>query len=69
MTQIQQNISLRQYNTLGIDTIARQFAAFTSVDDLNKLIENNPIPGKIPLILGGGSNMLFKDHVTARIKK
>jgi UDP-N-acetylmuramate dehydrogenase len=69
MTQIQQNIPLRQYNTLGIDAIARQFAAFTSVDDLKKLIENNPIPGKIPLILGGGSNMLFKDHVNGLVLK
>jgi UDP-N-acetylmuramate dehydrogenase len=69
MTQIQQNIPLRQYNTLGIDAIARQFAAFTSINDLKKLIENNPIPGKIPLILGGGSNMLFKDHVNALVLK
>lgn len=69
MTQIQQNIPLRQYNTLGIDAMARQFAAFTSIDELKKLIENNPIPGKIPLILGGGSNMLFKDHVNRLVLK
>jgi UDP-N-acetylmuramate dehydrogenase len=69
MTQIQQNIPLRQYNTLGIDAIARQFAAFNSVDELIKLIEINPIPGKTPLILGGGSNMLFKDHVTGLVLK
>src|SRR5690242_574054 len=69
MTQIQQNIPLRQYNTLGIDAIAKQFAAFNSHDELKILIENNPIPGKTPLILGGGSNMLFKDHVTALVLK
>ena len=43
MTQIQQNIPLRQYNTLGIDTVARYFAAFTSVNELGELIENNPL--------------------------
>jgi UDP-N-acetylmuramate dehydrogenase len=69
MTQIQQNIPLRQYNTLGIDAIARLFASFTSTEELKELIENNPISGKAPLILGGGSNMLFKDHVNGLVLK
>jgi UDP-N-acetylmuramate dehydrogenase len=69
MTQIQQNIPLRQYNTLGIDAIAKLFASFTSTEELKELIENNPISGKAPLILGGGSNMLFKDHVDGLVLK
>lgn len=69
MTQIQQNIPLRQYNTLGIDAIARYFATFTSVDELGELIEKNPIKGINPLILGGGSNILFKDHVKGLVLK
>jgi UDP-N-acetylmuramate dehydrogenase len=69
MTQIQQNIPLRQYNTLGIDALAKLFASFTSTEDLKILIENNPISGKVPLILGGGSNMLFKDHVNGLVLK
>ncbi|WP_207513836.1 UDP-N-acetylmuramate dehydrogenase [Longitalea luteola] len=69
MTQIQQNIPLRQYNTLGIDAIARYFAHFTTIDELGELIENNPIPGKAPLIVGGGSNILFKDHVDGLVLK
>ena len=69
MTQIQQNIPLRQYNTLGIDAIAKLFATFNSIEELKILIENNPISGKAPLILGGGSNMLFKDHVNALVLK
>lgn len=69
MTQIQQNIPLRQYNTLGIDAIAKLFASFTSTEELKELIENNPISGKAPLILGGGSNMLFKDHVNGLVLK
>jgi UDP-N-acetylmuramate dehydrogenase len=69
MTQIQQNIPLRQYNTLGIDMLARYFAAFTSVDELGELIENNPNTGIAPLILGGGSNILFKDHVNGLVLK
>jgi UDP-N-acetylmuramate dehydrogenase len=69
MTQIQQNIPLRQYNTLGIDAIAKLFASFTSTEELKELVENNPISGKAPLILGGGSNMLFKDHVNGLVLK
>jgi UDP-N-acetylmuramate dehydrogenase len=69
MTQIQQNIPLRQYNTLGIDAIARYFAAFTSVDALGELIEKNPVRGTSPLIVGGGSNILFKDHVNRLVLK
>jgi UDP-N-acetylmuramate dehydrogenase len=69
MTQIQQNIPLRQYNTLGIDAIARHFAAFSSVDELSELIENNPITGTPPLIIGGGSNILFKNDVKGLVLK
>jgi UDP-N-acetylmuramate dehydrogenase len=69
MTQIQQNIPLRQYNTLGIDAIASHFATFTSVDELGELIEKNPVKGVTPLILGGGSNMLFKNHVNGLVLK
>lgn len=69
MTQIQQNIPLRQYNTLGIDAMARYFASFSSVDELGELIEKNPITGIPPLIIGGGSNMLFKNHVNGLVLK
>jgi UDP-N-acetylmuramate dehydrogenase len=69
MTQIQQNIPLRQYNTLGIDAMARYFAAFTSADELGELIESNPNTGTTPLILGGGSNILFKNDVNKLVLK
>jgi UDP-N-acetylmuramate dehydrogenase len=69
MMQIQQNIPLRQYNTLGIDAIARHFAAFSSVDELSELTEKNPITGTPPLIIGGGSNILFKDDVKGLVLK
>jgi len=69
MTQIQQNIPLRQYNTLGIDAIARHFAAFSSVDELGELVGKNPITGTPPLIIGGGSNILFKDDVNGLVLK
>lgn len=59
--QLQENISLKAYNTFGIDVRAKQFASFASVDELQQAIAAN---GKNPsLILGGGSNILFtKDY-------
>jgi UDP-N-acetylmuramate dehydrogenase len=57
--QIRENISLRPYNTFGIDAMARQFAVFGSVDELKELM-NVPQPesGK-RMVLGGGSNILL----------
>ncbi|MBI2730118.1 MAG: UDP-N-acetylmuramate dehydrogenase [Sphingobacteriales bacterium] len=54
---LQQNISLKAYNTFGIEAIAREFGTFSSSDDLASLVENHQ-PGDI-LILGGGSNILL----------
>jgi UDP-N-acetylmuramate dehydrogenase len=52
---IQENISLKSYNTFGIDVSARFFTSFTSVDELREGLDHSPFP----LILGGGSNILF----------
>lgn len=54
---IQQNISLRPFNTFRIDAKAKQFASFKSVDELIELTKQFD---RIPkLILGGGSNILL----------
>jgi len=59
--QIQENISLRPYNTFGIDINARYFVTFTNNDELEELTAD---ASRLPtLILGGGSNILFtKDY-------
>ena len=62
--QIQQNYSLKKYNTFGIDVDAKCFSAFSSVDDLQEALSpsgrNLSGPYRVPiLILGGGSNILF----------
>lgn len=55
--QIQENISLRPYNTFGIDVKARQFAAFKDADELEAILTRK---AQLPIfILGGGSNILF----------
>jgi UDP-N-acetylmuramate dehydrogenase len=59
--QILENISLRPFNTFGIDVMARSFVSFTSVGELAEAISLYP---KAPrLVLGGGSNILFTKDV------
>lgn len=58
--RLQENISLRPYNTFGINVTARKFARFTSVSELKELLVWHQAS---PLILGGGSNILFTKNV------
>jgi len=53
---IQQNISLKPYNTFGIDVTAKAFASFASLDALQ---EGLNYKAGTSMILGGGSNVLF----------
>ncbi len=65
--QIQENISLRSYNTFGIDVKARYFSRFNNSDELEELTANN---SRLPtLILGGGSNILFTKDFDGLILK
>lgn len=57
MNKISENISLRPYNTFGIDARAKYFAAFRDIDELSELVTRNSKPAT--LVLGGGSNILF----------
>lgn len=58
---LQENISLKSYNTFGIDVKARYFATF---NDIEELAETLNLKSQISnLILGGGSNILLtKDY-------
>jgi UDP-N-acetylmuramate dehydrogenase len=59
--QIQENISLKPYNTFGIDAKARKLITFKSVSDLQEALTSNLPAGRQAsnLILGGGSNLLL----------
>lgn len=55
---IEHNISLKPYNTFGIDVKAKSFGRFGSLDELKDLLRNRD--KETPLfILGGGSNILL----------
>ena len=52
---IQENKSLKSFNTFGIDATARYFAEVHTIEALQTLLRQH----QSPLILGGGSNILF----------
>ena len=55
------NISLKPYNTFGIDVNARRFVQVTTVDELREVLKNTYASELF--ILGGGSNMLLTKDV------
>ena len=52
---IQENISLKNYNTFGIDVNAKRFVSVTSVYELQQLLQTE----KDVFLISGGSNMLL----------
>ena len=57
---VRENISLKHYNTFGIEVSARWFAEITSIENLRQLFSDPTEWSTRPrLILGGGSNILF----------
>jgi UDP-N-acetylmuramate dehydrogenase len=59
MLQIRKNVSLKPFNTFGIDARCSYFAEVTSVKDLVKLFSEEIYQTQPKLIIGGGSNLLF----------
>ncbi|OUR94391.1 UDP-N-acetylenolpyruvoylglucosamine reductase [Flavobacteriales bacterium 34_180_T64] len=59
--QIQHDISLKSYNTFGIDVKAKHFVSIRKFDDLKEVLSLKDYPNKF--ILGGGSNMLLTKDV------
>jgi UDP-N-acetylmuramate dehydrogenase len=53
------NISLKPYNTFGIDVNAKRFVSVASLEELKKIIAKE----KNIFLLGGGSNMLLTSEI------
>lgn len=56
--QILQDISLKPFNTFGMDVHADYYAEITDVAQLREIAENTVLPAK-RFVLGGGSNVLL----------
>lgn len=71
--EIKENISLKKFNTFGIDVSARYFASFRSSDELVELLGQKDTATinhtQAPLILGDGSNILFTKNFNGLVLK
>lgn len=63
--EMQNNFSLKNYNTFGIEAKAKQFIAVHSVAELKTVLKQNKLEKKF--ILGGGSNMLLTKDIEALV--
>ncbi len=65
---IRENVSLKPYNTFGIDVSAKYFTTFSTTEELEDIFcfKENTQP---PLILGGGSNILLTQNVDGLVAK
>ena len=70
MITLSENVSLKPYNTFRIDTVAKAFAVFYSVQELEELLDHaTKATHTAPLILGGGSNILLTKAINTVVLK
>lgn len=65
LNSILESISLKPYNSFGIDVKAKHFVSVKSVDELKSVLRLKEYPEKF--ILGGGSNMLLTKDIEALV--
>jgi UDP-N-acetylmuramate dehydrogenase len=63
--EIQNNFSLKNHNSFGIEAKAKQFVSVHSVAELKTVLEQHKSDDKF--ILGGGSNMLLTRDIDALV--
>ncbi len=56
------DVSLRPFNTFGIDANASSYLEVTSADDLFQVFSSAELMSLPRLVMGGGSNLLLTDH-------
>ena len=63
--QIARNVSLKPYNTFGIEVKAAEFSSVETPDELRQLLSQK---GSLPFfILSGGSNILLTKDLEAHV--
>lgn len=60
---IQENISLKPYNTFGLDANSQQFVSVISIEELQKVLQSEKAKSQPLFVLGGGSNILLTKDV------
>lgn len=63
--KIHKNLSLKKYNTFGIDVCAKHFCEISSLETLSKALQLEAYSNKF--IISGGSNMLLTKDIDALV--
>ena len=69
MLQIHQNVSLKNFNSFGIEAFARYFVEINHADDLAELFKDVQWQQTPRLVMSGGSNMLFTQNFDGLVVK
>ena len=69
MLTIQSNVSLKSYNTFGIDVTTRYLVEVDNDQDIQTLLQLPDIQSLPKLILGGGSNLLLTQDFNGLVIK
>jgi len=69
MLTIQSNVSLKPYNTFGIDASARYLVEIDNEEDIQTLLQLPNAHSLATLILGGGSNLLLTQDFNGLVVK
>ena len=67
--KLKEHISLKPFNTFGIDVQAAFFAEINTLQDFKALCKEKVYKSNKPLILGGGSNILFTKNYNGLVIK
>lgn len=69
MLKILDNISLKTFNTFGIDVTAKKFVEIINSNQLLEILDGNKSKREKLLMLGGGSNILFTKNYDGLVIK
>ncbi len=67
--QLQEHVSLKYYNTFGVEVFARYFVEINTEQDIVDLLNDDFLRSLPRFILGGGSNVLFTKDFNGLIIK
>lgn len=64
-----ENVSLKLYNTFGVQASTKWFCQIKSADDIREIIDDKRFTPENRMLLGGGSNLLFTRNWNGLIAK
>jgi UDP-N-acetylmuramate dehydrogenase len=67
--QLLENISLRPFNTFGVEASSRWFCRVETIEDLREIIDESRFNTENRMLLGGGSNVLFTRNWNGLVAK